>query len=71
MPPETMLFSDQLHSLSSRFEENKMPFMPLLIRRITLAIYDVDSSFVAGLCTQPAAVAFFFVYMDDLADHFY
>ena len=32
---------------------------------------DVDGSLVAGGCAQPAAVAFFFVDMDDLPNHIY
>ena len=43
-----MLFSDQLHSLSSRFEDNKMPFMPLLIRRITVT-HKVVGGMIADL----------------------
>ena len=43
----------------------------ILPHQLCLAVDDVDSSLVAGGCAQPAAVAFFFVNMDDLPNHIY
>ena len=43
----------------------------ILPHQLCLAVDDVDGSLVAGGCAQPAAVAFFFVNMDDLPNHIY
>ena len=39
--------------------------------QLCLAVDNIDGSLVAGGRTQPAAVAFFFVNMDDLPNHIY
>ena len=39
--------------------------------QLCLAVDDVDGSLMAGGCAQPAAIAFFFVNMDDLPNHIY
>ena len=43
----------------------------ILSYQLCLAVDDVDGSLVAGGCAQAAAVAFFFVNMDDLPNHIY
>ena len=43
----------------------------ILPHQLCLAVDDINSTFVAGGCAQPTAVAFFFVNMDDLPNHIY
>jgi len=43
----------------------------ILSHQLCLAVDDINGSLVAGGCAQAAAVAFFFVNMDDLPNHIY
>ena len=43
----------------------------ILSYQLCLAVDDINGTFMAGGCTQAAAVAFFFVNMDDLPNHIY
>ena len=43
----------------------------ILPHQLCFAVDDVNGSLVAGGCAQAAAVAFFFVNMDDLPNHIY
>ena len=43
----------------------------ILPHQFCLAVDDINGTFMAGGCAQAAAVAFFFVNMDDLPNHIY
>ena len=43
----------------------------ILPHQLCLAVDDINGTFMAGGCTKSAAVAFFFVNMDDFPNHIY
>ena len=41
----------------------------IFTKQFCFTIYNSNCTFVAGAGTEPAAVAFFFIYMNDFSDH--